>query len=111
VTHRCPSGKFRQSGTNLEQFAARKPDIAKIFGDISAIAKAFNCQSVMETCALGLSDLDEDAFLLMVIGEFSRGKSTLINALLGARVLPVGAQPVTTMLNRGCYGEGIGSLR
>src|ERR1700689_697523 len=32
-----------------------------------------------------------------VIGEFNRGKTTLINALLGASVLPTGVLPVTAV--------------
>lgn len=32
------------------------------------------------------------------VGQFKRGKSTLLNALVGARVLPVGVQPVTSVV-------------
>ena len=34
---------------------------------------------------------------LAVLGEFKRGKSTLINRLLGAPVLPVGVVPMTSL--------------
>lgn len=53
----------------------------------------------------GLQDLSDETFRIVVVGEFSRGKSTLINALLGARVLPTGAQPVTTILNHIRFGD------
>ena len=56
-------------------------------------------------CDSGLQDLSDETFRIVVVGEFSRGKSTLINALLGARVLPTGAQPVTTILNHIRFGE------
>ena len=36
-------------------------------------------------------------FHISVLGEFKRGKSTLINALLGAEVLPTGAIPLTAV--------------
>jgi len=42
-----------------------------------------------------------------VVGEFKRGKSSLINALLGQEVLPVGVLPLTavpTILERGVPG-------
>ncbi|HYT25275.1 MAG TPA: dynamin family protein, partial [Actinomycetota bacterium] len=42
-----------------------------------------------------------------VVGEFKRGKSSLINALLGREVLPVGVLPLTavpTVLERGAPG-------
>ncbi|MEZ5417161.1 MAG: dynamin family protein [Vicinamibacterales bacterium] len=37
-----------------------------------------------------------DFFLLVVVGEFNAGKSALINALLGERVLTEGVTPTTT---------------
>ena len=42
-----------------------------------------------------------------VVGEFKRGKSSLVNALLGREVLPVGVLPLTavpTVLERGAPG-------
>ena len=43
-------------------------------------------------------------YSLAVMGEFKRGKSTLINALLGSRILPADATPTTATLNRITYG-------
>jgi len=43
-------------------------------------------------------------YTLAVMGEFKRGKSTLINALLGSRILPADATPTTATLNRITYG-------
>jgi hypothetical protein len=42
-------------------------------------------------------------FSLAVLGEFKRGKSTLINALLGEEVLPTDVLPTTATLNRLVY--------
>jgi GTP-binding protein EngB required for normal cell division len=39
--------------------------------------------------------LSTGQFHLAVLGQFKRGKSTLINALLGAEILPYGVLPVT----------------
>ena len=44
-------------------------------------------------------------FSIAVMGEFKRGKSTFINALLGARVLPADVTPTTATLNRITYGD------
>jgi hypothetical protein len=41
--------------------------------------------------------VSEGRFFLACIGQFKRGKSTLINALIGAPVLPSGFIPVTTV--------------
>ena len=48
----------------------------------------------------------EGRFYLACIGQFKRGKSTLINALIGGPVLPVGFIPVTavpTMIRYGAH--------
>ena len=39
-------------------------------------------------------------FTISVVGEFSRGKSTFINNMLGKNILPVGDLPTTAMLTR-----------
>lgn len=41
--------------------------------------------------------VSEGRFYLACIGQFKRGKSTLINALVGERILPVGFVPVTAV--------------
>ena len=40
----------------------------------------------------------EDRFNLVVLGEFKRGKSTLVNALLDRDVLPTGVIPLTSVV-------------
>ena len=50
-------------------------------------------------------DACSELFSLAVVGEFSRGKSTFINAFLGKDVLPVGNLPTTAMLTRIRYHE------
>jgi small GTP-binding protein len=59
----------------------------------------------------------ENRFNLVVLGEFKRGKSTLINALIGREILPAGVVPLTSVVTtirgaeRGerlviCYQDG-----
>jgi len=52
-----------------------------------------------------LERLDEGQFLVAVVGEFKRGKSTLVNALLGAEVVPSGVLPLTAVPTEIRYGE------
>ena len=47
----------------------------------------------------------KDHFEVAIVGEFKRGKSTLINALLGQEVLPADVLPATATLNRVTYSE------
>lgn len=47
----------------------------------------------------------DELFLLVVVGEFNAGKSALVNALLGQRVLPEGATPTTSRVTLVKWGE------
>ena len=51
-----------------------------------------------------VQQLDE-LFLLVVVGEFNAGKSALINALLGKRVLAEGVTPTTSKIHHITWGE------
>ncbi|HUY13736.1 MAG TPA: dynamin family protein [Terriglobia bacterium] len=50
--------------------------------------------------------VSEGRFYVSCIGQFKRGKSTLINALIGEAVLPSGFIPVTTVPTIVRYGAG-----
>jgi GTP-binding protein EngB required for normal cell division len=50
-------------------------------------------------------DIRHTEFLVPVIGEYSAGKSSLLNAFLGGEVLPVGLKPVTELATELRYGS------
>lgn len=50
-------------------------------------------------------DLANDFFTVVVLGEFKRGKSTFINALLGEDLLPTDVLPETATINAIMYNE------
>ena len=50
-------------------------------------------------------DASRDRFSVAVVGEFSKGKSTFINAFLGKKLLPVADLPTTAMLTRIRYNQ------
>lgn len=52
--------------------------------------------------------LDQDRLRVLVAGEAKRGKSTLINALLGAAVLPTGVLPLTSVTTTVTHAEAPG---
>ena len=49
--------------------------------------------------------LAEGRFHVMVVGEFKRGKSTVVNALLGVEVLPTGVLPLTAVMTEVVHGD------
>jgi len=52
-----------------------------------------------------LDRLDAARLRVLVAGEAKRGKSTLINALLGREVLPSGVTPLTAVTTTVRYGD------
>lgn len=48
--------------------------------------------------------IEASHFSIAVVGEFKRGKSTFINALLGDEVLPADIEPCSATVNRVTYG-------
>lgn len=51
------------------------------------------------------SRLAEDRFNLVVVGRFSRGKTSLMNALLATDRLPTGIRPLTSVITTVVYGS------
>ena len=51
------------------------------------------------------SDIAKDFYTVVVLGEFKRGKSTFVNALLGTRLLPMDVLPETATINAIMYSE------
>lgn len=49
--------------------------------------------------------LADDRFNLVFIGRFSRGKSSLMNAMIGRPCLPVGVVPLTSVITTVSYGS------
>ena len=49
--------------------------------------------------------IESNVFNLVVVGQFKRGKTSLINALLGADILPVAVVPLTSIVTIMTYGE------
>lgn len=75
---------------------------ASLTGLLAAIPRAVPSPSPNQERSLRQIDvlgqrLAADCFQVAVLGQFKRGKSTLLNALLGTPLLPIGVVPVTAI--------------
>lgn len=53
------------------------------------------------------SKIESNRFHLVVVGQFKRGKTCLINALIGADILPVAVIPLTSIVTVLTYGDTV----
>lgn len=88
---------------NLKEYEQTKFSMAEIVRTAQAIDTSdHTLQSASRDLLTRLAD---DRFNLMLVGRFSRGKSTLINAILGHGYLPTGILPLTSVITTVRYGS------
>jgi len=89
-----------------ESHRAIKAQLLERLGELAAIAERTGMRTLAgDIRHERIPKLAEERFHLVVLGEFNHGKSTFVNALLGARVLPTGITPTTAVINRVVWSE------
>ena len=91
-----------------EKYRAYRAKVQLLLGDVDEARGLFEeleMSAWAETARAMAARLDRDAFKVLVIGEFKRGKSTFINALLKEEVLPAFSTPCTAVINEIRYGD------
>src|SRR5512136_1993751 len=77
----------------------------RIMNDLQMALVKFDGESEdEESLRHSIQQLDE-LFLVVVVGDFNSGKSAIINALLGQKVLEEGVIPTTTQIHQIRYGK------
>jgi len=84
----------------LIRFHAWEEQILTQMDLLGQIARELHADTVSLELDKTKREMKEETFRFVVVGEFSRGKSTVINALLGDRLLPTSKQPTTAVLTR-----------
>jgi ribosome biogenesis GTPase A len=72
---------------------------------LGELAKEAGAQAIASEAEALAARIAEGRFYVACIGQFKRGKSTLLNALTGTNVLPMGVVPVTAVITVVRYGE------
>jgi GTPase Era involved in 16S rRNA processing len=94
---------LNESEALLKQYEQRKFALAEIIRSAQAIDS--KDETLLSEARELLARLAEDRFNLLVVGRFSRGKSTLMNAILGSDYLPTGIVPLTSVITTVRYGS------
>jgi len=88
----------------LSEYEKHKFEVADIVRTTKALIGNSDSVAAGE-CAELMKNLAEDRFRVAVIGRFSRGKTSLMNAILGDRWLPTGIVPLTSVITTVTYGS------
>lgn len=84
----------------MDAHRARCEKVLDGLRELSALAGRVGARTLAGRLSAELADkLEQDRFHLVVVGEFNHGKTSLVNALLGERVLPVGVTPTTAFIH------------
>ncbi|NPV53741.1 MAG: hypothetical protein HPY71_09490 [Firmicutes bacterium] len=73
----------------------------------ASLAREMANAGIEKRLAEAIERLESNRFHLVVLGQFKRGKTTLINALLGAELLPTAVVPLTSIITMIRYGPDI----
>lgn len=89
----------------IEEYKKKRNKLDHEYNILLGIAEKLGNAKLLEQISKSRQLLAEDTFKIVVVGEFSRGKSTFTNAMLGKRILPAKSDPTTTVINRIHYGK------
>lgn len=78
--------------------AAFSVPLRDALGGLESLARDFGASDLALRAREAREPLDRGEVWVVVVGQFKRGKSTLLNALLQAPVLPTGMIPVTSVV-------------
>jgi predicted GTPase len=89
---------------DLHEYEKKKFTIAEILRSASACVPE-RAQELRIRLQHLFARLAEDRFNLIVVGRFSRGKTSLMNAILATTRLPTGITPLTSVITSIGYGS------
>ena len=96
----------------LENIPTNNKASGSVSSDVAALEKLATVAEELEEGPLAseirqlLARIREGRFFVACVGQFKRGKSTLLDALVGEPVLPTGVVPVTAVPTVLRYGKG-----
>jgi GTP-binding protein EngB required for normal cell division len=98
----------RGSKENLQQRLERLEqtgDEVPLLKKLESVISEHGLVEFRSTLSMILDRLEDNSFEIAIFGRVSSGKSSLLNAILGTDVLPVGVTPITAVPTRLLYGD------
>ena len=99
---------MRGSRENLQERLERLEqtgDEIPLLKKLESVISEHGLVEYRSTLSMILDRLEDNSFEIAIFGRVSSGKSSLLNAMLGIDVLPVGVTPITAVPTRLLYGE------
>src|SRR5438876_8251198 len=88
------------------ELVAIKKELLQALAQIATLADEVGMSSLSKDLkGTRIPKLEAERFHLVVLGEFNHGKSTFVNALLGADILPTGITPTTASINHVVHAD------
>lgn len=89
----------------FQDWQQRQKEVSAICQQLQNILKGIKTTGYSRSIEAIEQRLNSDSFNVLIVGEFSAGKSSLINALLGKKLLPVYSTPCTATICEVKWGE------
>lgn len=90
-----------------ETFAAERDRLRTALTALANVAEERESLAAADSARALDKKLVENRFNVVVFGEFKRGKTTFVNALLGAEMLPAAVVPLTSIVTAVTWGDDV----
>ena len=91
----------------LNSYSETKSELNKIIAILVGVAVSEHSKEMVQLVG---NKLEANIFSLVIVGQFKRGKTTFINALLGQDLLPTSIIPLTSIITVIKYGEKLNAV-
>jgi len=89
----------------ITQAYSLETELKQTFRELTDFVREKRYQEIAGRVDEEMKKLEDNLFYLVVLGQFKRGKTTLINALLGENLLPTAVVPLTSVITLIRYGK------